>query len=104
MEDYIYTSVYEFSWSPDGSQILTAGNDSIINLWNAEDGTLIRSFPLSSLNTGQLKFRWNQEGTQFISYGSDKAQVWNLNNDSPRFEFASEINFRNVYAKWNNNE
>jgi WD40 repeat protein len=51
------------AWSPDGTQI--ASTDSMVRIWNAADGSLIKSLP------GQLFVSWSPDGTKLITRADD---------------------------------
>ena len=57
-----YDAVYDLLFSLDGEILITAGADSFVNLWNANDGTPIRSYEFSGTTIWDLDLR--PDGTQ----------------------------------------
>ncbi len=63
--------------TPDGRQILTAGDDQTIRIWNADDGALERT--LSGHEGPVLSLAIHPNGETLLSGSADKtARLWNL--------------------------
>ena len=62
-----------FKWSPDGTQIATAGNDGVVRLWNVADGGLAAEFAGHTDIIYNLV--WASDGTWLVSAGADRT-VW----------------------------
>jgi WD40 repeat protein len=67
-------SVLCVAFSPDGNQVVTAGMDQMIKVWNANDGSLLREFANPALkglsHPGWVyAVRWTSDGKHVISVG-----------------------------------
>ncbi len=77
-------SVRYASFSPDGKRVLLV-NDNSTQVWSAETGKLMLSFPEKiSLKNG-FRFAWQPNGTKILQYDSGyddktKAYLWNTEN------------------------
>jgi Tol biopolymer transport system component len=73
--------VEAFSWSPDGSQIATAGDDGAIRFWNGDNGQLIRQIP-TVLPPSVYAMAWSPDGSRLaIADGKSRITVWNIGQE-----------------------
>ncbi len=64
-------------FTPKGDQIVTAGDDKTVKLWNAADGKNLKTIPAHEGPLSGLAL--SADGTKLITAGADKtARVWNL--------------------------
>lgn len=61
--------VTDLQFSPSGGQLLTGGDDSLVNLWDVETGTLLKTF--AEHNSSIEEVCWNPDGTEFVSADPD---------------------------------
>jgi Tol biopolymer transport system component len=76
-----HSSIYGYSWSPDGTKILYWGSPQDIQVVNA-DGSNHRNLTASSL-TAELDAAWSPDGTRiaFAKYQNDESQIFDMNPD-----------------------
>jgi WD40 repeat protein len=67
--------VTSVAYSPDGSYVLSAGNDGIVKLWNAANGSFVRSFEAPwAINA----IAFSRDGTRVVAASIfDKLRLWN---------------------------
>ncbi len=71
------SGVNEVSFSPDGSRLVTAGNDGTARVWDAATGSPL-SPPLYH-GTSLLRARFTPDGYRVLTVGSDPtARLWDL--------------------------
>jgi eukaryotic-like serine/threonine-protein kinase len=85
---YLYTtykghvlSVFDVKWSPDGSLVASASNDSTVHIWDPSNGQkrVIYSGHTASANA----VTWSPDSKLVASAGSDlKVQVWEVSSGS----------------------
>jgi WD40 repeat protein len=69
--------VRQILYSPKGDQILSAGDDKTIKIWNAADGKELKS--IAAHDGPVLRLALSGDGARLVSAGADKAvKVWNL--------------------------
>jgi len=74
--DY-YDGVNPLAFSPDRNQVITAGSDNIIRLWDITSGTLVRQYSGHTEPVTTLAF--SADGDRFVSGGWDKTlRLWNV--------------------------
>jgi WD40 repeat protein len=66
--------------SPDGTKVLTGHPwpESVVKLWNAVDGTLIRTFYGASMEASPVAF--SPDGTKVFAGGASGAILWDASN------------------------
>lgn len=69
------STVFAVAWSPDGTRIVSGGNDNTIQVWNATTGKRLLTY------TGHLgsiwAVAWSPDGRRMASGGNDgTVQVW----------------------------
>src|SRR6266567_3315417 len=69
------STVFAVAWSPDGTRIVSGGNDNTIQVWNATTGQRLVTY------TGHLgsvwAVAWSPDGRRIASGGNDSTvQVW----------------------------
>jgi serine/threonine protein kinase len=63
------------AWSPDGTRIASASSDSIVQVWNAADGSHVYTYRGHSNYVNAVA--WSLDGTRIASASFDKTvQVW----------------------------
>ena len=64
-------------WSPDGSQLATAGEDGMLRIWNAADGELLRSI---ETNAGAvISLAWAPNSVRIVSgHGDGSLRIWEI--------------------------
>ena len=68
--------VYNASFSPDGTQVVTASEDDTARVWDLKSGT---SIPLEGHEQGVLHASFSPDGTQVVTASGDgTARVWDL--------------------------
>ncbi|MCE7949321.1 MAG: hypothetical protein DYG88_18025 [Chloroflexi bacterium CFX4] len=66
------------AWHPDNTQLLTASLDGSINLWNAQNGELIKCFSNQGMVTA---ITWSSDGNRFVTASGSERQdivVWDV--------------------------
>ncbi|MCY2966299.1 MAG: protein kinase [Planctomycetota bacterium] len=72
-------------FSPDDTLVLTAGEDRVAILWNAETGTVLRKF--RGHRGGVRSARFSADGKRILTASSDKtARVWEVDTGLELFE------------------
>jgi len=61
--------IFDLRWSPDGSALAFATQDSILGLLDRRDGHLVRTFP--GHTSGIWRVAWNADGRRLASGGQD---------------------------------
>jgi serine/threonine protein kinase len=85
--------VYSAAFSQDGAQILSAGSDKAVRLWNAATGEEVRGFFGHQKNVRRCVF--TSDGRHALSASWDwTARLWDLESGSElrRFEHATSVN------------
>lgn len=66
-------------WSPDGRFLASGGGSDVINIWEAETGSLVRT--LKGHTNSVISVAWSPDGTKIGSGGSDnKLILWGAKN------------------------
>lgn len=73
--------VTDASFSPDGTQVVTACSDRAARIWNALQGTLIGEPLRHSEAVRSASF--SPDGTRIVTVSSDSAQVWDAMRGTP---------------------
>jgi WD40 repeat protein len=69
-------------WSPDGSRVVTGGEDSTVQIWDAMTGGNV--VPYTGHTAAVWGVSWQPRGMQIASGGDDKSvQVWDATNGAP---------------------
>jgi|GEM_PF-4132844 len=63
-------------YSPDGSMIATSGSDTLIRIWDAATGDLIRSFPIVKIHPNTIRF--SPDGRRIVTASDSASRVWNV--------------------------
>lgn len=69
-------------FSNDETLLLTAGNDNLVKLWNAETGTLLKTFTGHPENVGSARFINDEAGVISGSYEDGIVRMWDVANGS----------------------
>lgn len=81
---YTYTghtnSVGAVAWSPDGKLIASAGDDTIVRVWNATTGETLITYTGHTAAVADLA--WSPNGKYIASLGLDRLQIWSVQNGS----------------------
>jgi WD40 repeat protein len=78
-------SIFSFSWSPDGKQILTASGDKTAKVWNIEDGACVATFNLGNeIADQQVSALWHKgDKKEYLITVSLSGAINFLNKDKP---------------------
>ena len=75
--DDVSSAVNSVAFSPDGSHILSGGDDTTIELWDAATGGLVRRFEGHSMSVRSVAF--SPDGTRVLSGSDDKTiKLWDV--------------------------
>jgi WD40 repeat protein len=91
------TEFRRVAWSLDGTQIVSAGTNGIIYLWNSEDGTLLRQLPGHHGMVASVA--WSPDGTRLLSGGgrdSGELFIWDVQRGEQVQTFAGSAGI--IYA------
>jgi WD40 repeat protein len=91
------TEFRRLAWSLDGTQIVSAGTNGIIYLWNSEDGTLLRQLPGHQGMVASVA--WSPDGTRLLSGGgrdSGELFIWDVQRGEQVQTFAGSAGI--IYA------
>jgi WD40 repeat protein len=62
--------IFRVAWSPDGTQLVTAGSETL-NVWDVATGRLLRTLP------GHNDVAWSPEGEYLVAAGQEStAKIW----------------------------
>ena len=76
-------AVYAIDVSPDGARFATGSYDHKVKLWNARDGTLLRTF--EDHTQGVRRVRFSPDGKTLASTGWDRTvRFWDVGSTNPR--------------------
>jgi WD40 repeat protein len=69
--------VFSLAWSPDGGQIVTAGEDKTVRLWDVGKGELVK---ILRGHTGKVfSVAWSPDGHTIASASEDKTvRLWSV--------------------------
>ena len=74
-----HDALYGIAFSPDGSQLATAGYDRIIKIWNTASGEILRT--LKGHNGAVFGIAFSPDGSVLASAGGDSSvKLWNSEN------------------------
>lgn len=69
--------VYSLAFSPDGKQLVSAGEDEVLMLWDVHTGTVLRQFDGHHGNVYSVAF--HKDGHMIISSGKDHTiKIWDV--------------------------
>lgn len=92
------TWIRHVTWSPDGAQLAGGGDDGVVYVWDAADGTLLRR--LAGHHGIVTRLAWSLDGTRLASGGSSTVGgeliVWDTQRGELERSFVG--NFGVVYA------
>ena len=75
--------VNDLALSANGQQLLTAGADKSVRLWNVADGALVRTFAGAQAEVTRVVF--SADGTQVVASSLDKSvHIWTLADGAPQ--------------------
>src|SRR5579859_476082 len=77
-------AIYAVTWTPDGTRLLTRGQQSL-QLWDAGSGRLLRRF---TGITGGHDLSFSPDGKHVLTSGDGPIAVWNVDGFTKEFEFA----------------
>ena len=85
------SSVYHVAWHPsDSIQLLTAGKDRSITIWNSQTGAVIDSFEGHSDSI--FCADWSADGTHIVSGSADQSVgIWKVNASESRVGGSSQV-------------
>jgi WD40 repeat protein len=63
-------------WSKDGSELVSAGFDTKLLLWDATQGKLVKKIGSHGIDNAVLMLRWHWDRNLLISGGSSHIMVW----------------------------
>ena len=64
---------------PDGRQLVVAGQDGVIRLWDVDSGNEVSAWPLHDPRYGVASVAFNRDGSQLVTAGIDGvALVWDV--------------------------
>jgi hypothetical protein len=77
-------TVWGLAWSPDSTRVASAGEDGTVQVWEAEDGKLLRTY---SKHQGKVyAVAWSPDGSKIASGGDDETlQVWGVKTGAQIF-------------------
>jgi WD40 repeat protein len=77
--------IVSIKWSHKGDRIATASDDSYIHIWNASDGSIVKTLGGEVGHTGGvLDVDWSSDDTRLVSGSRDyKMRLWNISDSSP---------------------
>jgi serine/threonine protein kinase/dipeptidyl aminopeptidase/acylaminoacyl peptidase len=72
--------VYTITFSPDGKQLASAGNDRVIRIWDVVTGQLLRTFTGHEDSVTRIQF--SADGRQLLSSGDMTVRLWDVATSS----------------------
>jgi Tol biopolymer transport system component len=77
-------AVWGLAWSPDSTRVASASEDGTVQVWEAEDGKLIRTY---SKHQGTVyAVAWSPDGSKIASGGEDETlQIWGVKTGAQIF-------------------
>jgi len=67
--------VHIVAWSPNGKYIASGGADQTVQVWSAQTGSTLLTYPMQ--DTTVVTLAWSLDGTHIASAGlSQLVQVW----------------------------
>ncbi|MBA2324014.1 MAG: hypothetical protein H0V92_08405, partial [Pseudonocardiales bacterium] len=74
--------VWSVGWSPDGSRLVSGGDDAVVRVWDAVSGVVVHEL---SGHTGRvLSVGWSPDGSRLVSGGGDAVvRVWDAASGRP---------------------
>lgn len=86
--------VVGIAWTPDGKQLLTSGRDSLVKLWDAQTGRLLKTY--KGLTDSAEAVAFSKDGKRFLA--SDDRIVHVFETDSGKIIHRFEDHTQKVYA------
>ena len=88
-------------WSPDGTRVVTAGNDAVAIIWDAEGHEVGR---LEADKSQATYLAWNSSGTRIASVHEDKrTRIWNPTRSKPLLVL-DELGESPKYVAWSRDD
>ncbi len=77
-------TVWGLAWSPDSTRVASAGEDGTVQVWEAEEGKLLRTY---SKHQGKVyAVAWSPDGSKIASGGDDETlHVWGVKTGAQIF-------------------
>ena len=85
-----FISFYDCSFSPDGSKLVTASNDSTTRVWNVNTGQQIAS---CKHKDAILQSKFNSDGTEVLAMSNKHVALWNVQDNSLQTNITCKYGF-----------
>jgi WD40 repeat protein len=85
--------VYSLAWSPDGSHIVSGGEDKVLRVWNAVTGRPVKTRPMGVAVNAVC---WSPDSSRIAGAASDNAvYIWDLKSlpGPPRHRLGGHANY-----------
>jgi WD40 repeat protein len=91
-------SVVDAAWSPDGTNIVTAGASGTARIWDAATGELIRDLYPEAFVVSVFGVAWSPDGTRIATYANDAiGSVWNAATGEELLTFSGHTGEARLY-------
>jgi eukaryotic-like serine/threonine-protein kinase len=93
------SAVFAVAWSPDGKQLVSGGEDSVVHIWDAAKGSETRVIPCH--NQKVLSLAWSPDANRLASALTDSTiRIWDTTTGKETRTLRGHLNWVNSIA-WN---